>query len=75
MHKRSSHKEALQTIFQEIDESNANQVSIDELEEALSVPQKHAKTLRRGHARHAKPWEIDDNRMEIGVMTSCELKA
>ena len=42
MHKRSSHKEALQTIFHEIDESNANQVSIDELEEALSVPSEGA---------------------------------
>eukprot|EP00913_Durusdinium_trenchii_P002478 g2290.t1 len=36
MHKRVAQMESLRQIFYEIDESNANQVSIDELEEALS---------------------------------------
>eukprot|EP00434_Breviolum_minutum_P037604 symbB.v1.2.033349.t1/scaffold4132.1/size44191/2 len=37
MHKRVAQMESLQQIFNEIDDSNANQVSIDELEEALTT--------------------------------------
>jgi len=37
MHKRVAQMESLQQIFHEIDDSNANQVSIDELEEALTT--------------------------------------
>lgn len=37
MHKRLAQVDNLKQIFQEIDDSNANQVSIDELEEALAT--------------------------------------